>query len=140
MATSDGSSLSQVEIEERAENLADRREKLDYFYISAAVAILVFTFNDFNNAKGALQQAPLWLVETGWGALIIAALCPLYVIGARFARFAMNLDEIAGKPVDRTRFKALRRRGEWVRRVMAALFLVGVGSLAVGYGIGLSEL
>jgi hypothetical protein len=133
------SPLTAVELEERAEKLAERREKLDYFYITAFTAILVFTFNDLNAKDGLLQRAPLWLVELGWGALIGAALCPLYVIGARFKRFAMNLDEIAGKPVDKGRFKALRGRGDLVHIAMTLLFLIGVVSLAVSYGLGLSS-
>jgi hypothetical protein len=139
LATSLGSSLTPVEIEERAERLAERREKLDYFYISAFVAILVFTFNDFNSTNGALQMAPLWLVEMGWGSLIVAALCPLYVMGVRFERFAMNLDEIAGKKIDRSKFRALRHRGELVRRAMALFFFAGVVSLAIAYGLGLGK-
>jgi hypothetical protein len=48
----------------------------------------------------ARAKAPVWLVEIGWGSLIAAELCPLYVISARFKRFAMNLDEITGKEIN----------------------------------------
>lgn len=134
------SSLTPAEIEERAERLAERREKLDYFYISAFTAILVFTFNNFNSRSGILTKAPVWLVEVGWGSLIAAALCPLYVINIRFKRFAMNLDAIVGKEIDHRLFMALRSRGEFVHRAMAFLFVFGVGALCVAYALGLRNI
>jgi hypothetical protein len=73
-----------AQMEELAEKLAERREKLDYFYITAFTAILVFTFNNFNLPAGVLVKAPVWLVEVGWASLIVAALCPMHVISARF--------------------------------------------------------
>ena len=127
-------------MEERIENLAERREKLDYFYISAFTAILVFTFNNFNSRTGILAHAPVWLVEVGWGALIVGTLCPLYVIGARFKRFAINLDRIAGKNVDGKLFMALRKRGEFVHRAMTLLFVLGVGALCTAYALGLRRI
>jgi hypothetical protein len=136
------SQLTPLEIEERTDKIADRREKLDYFYISASVAILVFTFNNFNAKNGILQQAPLWLVEAGWGALILAAICPLYVMRLRLDRFAMRMDELSGLPVkdrDRARIKRLRARRTWAERVMTFLFLIGIAVLALTYGLGFAN-
>lgn len=139
-ADNSASSMTEAELEQRAENLAERREKLDYFYISAFTAILVFTFNNFNSRSGILVKAPLWLVEVGWGSLIAAALCPLYVISVRFKAFAMNLDRITGKTVDKKVLRGLRRRSEFIHHSMALFFVVGVGSLCAAYALGLSQI
>ena len=133
-------SLTEAEIEELTDNLVERREKLDYFYITAFTAILVFTFNNFNSRSGILVKAPVWLVEVGWGALIVAALCPLYVIGVRFKRFAMNLDRKVGKPFDKVLFKRLRRRGERAQYAMTLFFVTGVAALCFSYALGLSKI
>jgi hypothetical protein len=134
------STLTDAQIEELTDKLAERREKLDYFYITAFAAILVFTFNNFNSPSGVLVKAPVWLVEVGWGSLIAAALCPLYVISVRFQRFAMNLDRQVGKDFDEDLFKHLRRRAEFARRALTVFFVVGVGALCAAYALGLNQI
>jgi hypothetical protein len=133
-------SLTVAQIEELAEKMAERREKLDYFYITAFTAVLVFTFNNFNSTSGVLVKAPVWLVEVGWASLITAALCPLYVISARLSRYAMNMDWQVGKPFDQKRFKRLRRRSEFVHRAMTVCFAIGVGLLCAAYALGLNHI
>jgi hypothetical protein len=133
-------SLTEAQIEELTDKLAERREKLDYFYITAFTAILVFTFNNFNSPSGVLVKAPVWVVEVGWASLIVAALCPLYVIGIRFRRFAMNMDRQVGKPFDKDLFKLLRRRAQFVYRAMTVFFVVGVGALCAAYALGLNQI
>lgn len=131
--------LTAAEMEEQVAKLAERREKLAYFYISAFTAILVFTFNNFNSRSGILVRAPVWLVELGWGALIVAALCPLYIINIGLKRFAMNFDRLAGKKFDLTAFSALRRHSQLADRAMTLFFLLGVGSLCSAYALGLNQ-
>ena len=82
----------------------------------------------------------MWIVEVGWASLILAALCPLYVISARFQRFAINIDFQVGKPFDQARFKRLRQRSEYVHRAMTLFFAIGVGLLCAAYALGLNNI
>jgi len=139
-AGNSASTLTDAQIEELADKLAERREKLDYFYITAFAAILVFTFNNFNSPSGVLSKAPVWLVEVGWASLIVAALCPLYVISVRFQRFAMNLDRQVSKHFDQDRFERLKLRAEFSYRAMTVFFVVGIGALCAAYALGLNHI
>jgi hypothetical protein len=141
----------QLEPEERAnldaltDRLTDKRERFQYFIVTAATAVVVFTLNDANSATGVLRESPRWMPFFAWVALAISAGLALFGVWTRHDLYSSYLEEryegrknLAELPSARQdRVKRLRRRIRVLQAVVASLFVAGVVLLAFAYAIGL---
>src|SRR5919106_5268954 len=75
-----------------ADRLIEKREKFQYFVITGATAVIVFTFNNFNDPNGVLRLGPHVITIVGWGLLLVSAAAALLLFPLRHARYAGFLD------------------------------------------------
>jgi hypothetical protein len=129
--------LGPNQAEELTDKLIDKREKLQYFIITASTAVIVFSFNDFNKAQGTLRHGPLNLIMGGWIVLLLASAFSLYALRARQWVYGRAIDEIRGtdplKEEDKTRIGKVQTRIRWAGNLMSACFVGGVTLLAFAY-------
>jgi hypothetical protein len=86
-----GQNVDPLRIDELTDRLIEKREKLQYFIITAATAVTVFTFNDFNKPLGLLRSGPAWLPLLGWLLLTTSSGLSLYVLRKRHDISWLNL-------------------------------------------------
>jgi hypothetical protein len=124
-----------------SDRLIEKREKFQYFIITGATAVIVFTFNNFNEPNGVLRLGPHWLTIGGWLVLLISAAAALFLFPLRHSRYAGFLDLLEAGQRQPTgdklrkekRSRRLVRLTEWV---MGVAFITGVGALTVAAAIG----
>jgi hypothetical protein len=127
------------------DRLTDRREKFQYFIVTAATAVIVFTFSNANSATGVLHAAPWWMPFFAWVFLAGSAGLALFGVWTRHDLYASYLDEryegrknLAELPSARQdRVRSLQRRIRVLQAVVASLFVAGVVLLALAYATGL---
>jgi hypothetical protein len=127
------------------DRLTDRRERFQYFIVTAATAVIVFSFNNANSATGVLHNAPGWMPFLAWVALAVSAGLALFGVWTRHDLYASYLDEryegrknLAELPSARQdRVRNLRRRIRVLQAVVASLFVASVVLLALAYAVGL---
>jgi len=132
-----------VRIEELSDKLIEKREKLEYFLISASTAVLVFSFNDFNKNEGLLQAGPLWLTMVSWSLLLLSPGFGLLAIRRRHGQYAISqewLRENRTKPRDAKEKSKIERGKLSIRAgdlLMSVCFVAGIGVLALSYSLAL---
>jgi hypothetical protein len=131
-----------LHVEDLADKLLDKKERLAYFLITAMAFIVAFTFNDFNASEGVVRGAPLWLPGAGWGVLIASSLLPLDVIRMRHLLYTLNLRILESgrqraNAEEAKRFERVGRRIERAERLGGYVFVAGVGLIASAYVLGL---
>jgi hypothetical protein len=127
-----------------ADRLIEKREKFQYFIITGATAVIVFTFNNFNEPNGVLRLGPHPLTIVGWILLLLAAAAALGLFPLRHARYAGFLDLLeAGqrKPTGELLLKEQRSRSlvRFVEGVMGLAFVAGIGAITIAAAIGVSR-
>lgn len=128
--------------DELAEKLIEKREKLQYFIITASVAIIAFTFSNLNPGTGLLRDGSASLAIAGWALLLLAAGCSLLLIRARHEVYRVFVDmryERRTVPTEeeRTRVVRLQRRMGAGEMLMMVFFFAGAGVLAAAHGVAL---
>jgi hypothetical protein len=122
-----------------ADKLLEKREKLQYFIVTASTASVVFSFN---NASGLLRKSSVWLALAAWGALLLAAGLALFSIRERHKRYTIWVDTLyQGKSElseeDRRKTNRSQRASGRAEPVILALFVTGITLLAISFGVGL---
>jgi hypothetical protein len=125
------------------EKLIEKREKLEYFMVTAATAVIVFTLNDFNKMDGVLRSANRTLLLAGWACLLAAAGFALFAIRSRHSVYSLAIDVIrAGTPLEPDKDAKRVAKQKWIGRAlngMAVLFVAGVAVLALAYVFALDS-
>lgn len=127
--------------EEMADKLIDKREKLEYFIVTASTAIIVFTFNDFNNPNGLLQRGSGSMTLAGWLVLLLASALALYGLRARHWVYSQAIADMRlSHSLPPVRMKKVRRaqtRIIWASHLMWGAFVLGTAMLARSYSLAL---
>lgn len=85
-----------------AEQLLERKDRLQYFIISASAAIFLFTFDDMNAPESILRLAPRLLVVLAWSCLVGAVAAAFIIIYVRHHRSGERLRLLyEGKPLEK---------------------------------------
>ncbi len=132
-----------MRIDELTDKLIEKREKLNYFIVTAATAVIVFTFKDFNDRSGLLHSVTLWIPASGWVVLLISAGCALFALRRRHTLVSINQDwRYANRisPKDVTEARRIRVNTRLVKVsdfLMGLLFVVGMGLLGIAYSSAL---
>lgn len=124
------------EIEDR---LVEKRERLNYFIITASTAVIAFTFNNLNSPEGILRQGSLLQPLTGWSLLFLASVAALYLIRRRHTEYARYLDELHKRttpPSENVRAR-YRDRIAIVEFFMIEFFLAGMALLIIAHAVAL---
>ena len=136
---------NELVIDELTDKLIEKREKLDYFIVTAATAVIVFTFKDFNDPKGLLHTVSLWVPAAGWVVLLMASGCALFSLKRRHTLNSISLDwryEGRKAPKDEHELKRINRNLHWVKVsdfLMGCLFVAGMALLGLGYSLALQQ-
>jgi hypothetical protein len=139
----DSGSADRLKIEELSDKLIEKREKLEYFIITASTAVIVFSFNDFNKADGVLQGGALWLTMLAWSLLLLAPGFALLAIRRRHGQYAISqewLRQNRSAPRDDAERSRIERGKLGVKvgdQLMGAFFIGGMAVLALSYSFAL---
>jgi hypothetical protein len=132
-----------LKIEELGDKLVEKREKLEYFITGASTAVIVFSFNDFNNADGVLQSGPLCLTMIAWFLLLMAPAFALLAIRRRHDQYAISQEwlrqnrSVPQNDAEKGKIKRGRLVTQLGDRLMVAFFISGMAVLAVSYSVAL---
>jgi hypothetical protein len=138
-------SPDRLRIDELTDKLIEKREKLEYFIITAAIAVIVFTFKDFNDQHGLLHLVDPWVPAAGWIVLLAASGCALFALRRRHSLISINQD---WRYENRTSAKDEREawRIKWNTRLnrasdllMGILFVSGMSLVGAAYTAALSQ-
>ena len=125
--------------EEMADRLIEKREKLQYFLVTAATAVIVFTFNDFNDPQGILQEGSVRLTLAGWLVLLLSSALALYGLRARHWVYSRAIADMRSEdplPLEQKR-AGVQTRIIWASHLMWAFFIIGTGLMAFSYSLAL---
>lgn len=132
-----------LRIEELGDKLIEKREKLEYFLITASTAVIVFSFNDFNRKDGLLQGGHLWLTMIAWSLLLLSPAGGLLAIRRRHTQYALSqqwLREERHQAKDEKEKRKIERGTKLIQAgdsLMALSFLLGIAILALSYSYAL---
>jgi len=133
-----GNAQETHDLDELADRLVERRERLSYYMIGAAAGVLVFVLNSLNSPTAVLTISPRGLIVLSCALLISAAATSLYLIWERQNNYWHYLDiryNQAGTATDndRTGIVARRRRMGIATLLFGLLFGVAMGFLVTAY-------
>jgi hypothetical protein len=123
--------------DELADRLIERRERLAYFLVTGATAIIAFTVTQLNPSRGLLASAPILVLSTGWLVLLFSAGASLMLIWSRHEAYRLYLDMLYGRSVESKRTEKARGK---VRRWQAwalGLFFIGMAIEILAWEIAL---
>jgi hypothetical protein len=132
-----------AQLDDLTDRLIEKRERFQYFIVTASTAVLVFTFNNFNQPDGILRLGPRWLVIVGWFALLLAAAAALLQIALRherYWRYIKTREAGAVRPRDDEEqgwVDVTRKIIVGARWAMAILFVAGVGCLTTAAAVAI---
>jgi hypothetical protein len=82
-----GHGNASAHLDDLTDRLIEKRERFQYFIVAAATAVLVFTFNDYDEKGGILRLGPRGLVVASWACLLASAGAALFQIALRHDRY-----------------------------------------------------
>jgi hypothetical protein len=128
--------------DELTSRLNERREKLNYFIISASIAVIAFTLKAALDSRALFTGCRLALVVIGCGSLLGAAGGSLWTLRTRhgqewkyieLAAYGNDVDA-ANKALDSTLDK-MKARALWT----FIAFMGGIGVLALAYILAIAS-
>lgn len=98
-----------VAVDELADKLIERRERLAYFLITGGTTIIAFTVTQLNQEDGTLREAPILWLSIGWLGLLLSAGSSLMLIWKRHQSYASYVGSLYGEepisPKERARVR-----------------------------------
>lgn len=124
------------------DRLNERREKLNYFLVTASVAVIAFTLKTALDRQSLFPGGRLILVAIGCILLLLTSGLSLWYVWTRHGQEWKYIElglygddvETANTAMDKT-LKAMRQRAA----VMVGLFLSGIGFLALAYLLAIAS-
>lgn len=127
--------------DELTERLNERREKLNYFIVTASIAIIAFTLKTALDARTVFVGWRLALVGSGSFLLLIAAGGSLWMVRLRHAQSWRYIDLAKYKEDVAAANRAMEPVLEQMKSLafwMHLVFIVGVLVIAAGYMLAIA--
>jgi lysylphosphatidylglycerol synthetase-like protein (DUF2156 family) len=123
---------SPVNVDDLADRLIEKRERLHYFIVTASAAVIAFSLGALQPPRPPLTDASKTTAMFAGAALLLAAGTALGGIFYRHRVYANYLDVISGlrQPLSAKKQKRIRKAFAWIEGVMIGLFFAGFAVLA----------
>jgi hypothetical protein len=121
-----------VTVDELADKLIERRERLAYFLITGGTTIIAFTVTQLNEKGGPLREASIPWLSIGWLVLLLSAGSSLMLIWKRHQSYALYIGWLYGREGVSPQERARARRGvdRWQMAALAFFFAGSVIEIA----------
>jgi hypothetical protein len=131
-----------IALEDLIDKFLSKREQFYYFLITAATAVVTFSFGHFNAPEGILRHSPLWLLGLGWGSLIVCAGSSLLGIRERLNRYGKYVEVRKAGRFTPTQDEDRALRESEIRLRVAGIvsitaFVIGMFFLIAAYSVAL---
>jgi hypothetical protein len=111
--------------DELTDKLVERRERLAYFLITSATAIIAFTVTQLGQTDGPLRGASIPWLAAGWAGLLLSAGASLLLIWYRHESYSLYLDELYGHPISKDKLDSSVKRVVSFQWIAIGLFFTG---------------